>query len=99
MIGIIHTHPDFGPQPSSVDLHQLYEIQRENSAAISIIISPSQSQNLLVSLTPKGMDKIGNCTSLSSHTFHRHNNMISLYKRAKNIAEYPAVTLIEDQRW
>ena len=98
LVGIIHTHPDFGPNPSTIDLHQLYEIQRDNSAAISIIVSPSKSDEICVSLTDKGMDRIGNCTSPSSNTFHRHKNMFSLYKRARNIVEYPTVTIIKDQR-
>ena len=63
LLGIVHTHPDFGPQPSSVDLHQLYEVQRENPAAISLIISPKHRECPIYSLTHLGMNRIGNCSS------------------------------------
>ena len=50
LVIIIHTHPDFGPQPSSVDLHQLHELQPDLSSAVSIIISPSLHLNHTYSL-------------------------------------------------
>ena len=98
MLGIVHTHPDFGPQPSSIDLHQLYEVQRENPAAISLKISPKQKQYPIYSLTHLGMSRIGNCTSLSRNTFHRHRDVTSLYKRALNIITTDSVTVFEDAR-
>ena len=85
MLGIIHTHPDSGPQLSSVDLHLLCEVQRENPAAISLKISLKQRQCPIYSLTHLGMNRIGNCSSSSHHTFHCHNNMSMLYKRAVHI--------------
>ena len=97
MLGIVHTHPDFGPQPSSVDLHQLYEVQRENPAAISLIISPKHRECPIYSLTHLGMSRISNCSSSSRHTFHRHNNMSMLYKRAVHIENTDAYdTIYED---
>ena len=98
LLGIVHTHPDFGPQLSSVDLHQLYEVQRDNPAAISLIISPKQRQCPIYSLTHLGMTRIGNCTSSSRHTFHSHNDLPLLYKRALNTQICTEIfTIYEDQ--
>ena len=96
MVGIIHTHPDFGPQPSSVDLHQLHDLQRENSSAVSIIISPSQNIDRTYSLTAFGMDRLSKCHSTKE--FHRHNEPRDLYQAASNVVWYSGVTVLEDQR-
>ena len=63
MLGIIHTHPDFEPKLSSVDLHQLEEVQRENPAAISLIILPKQKEYPIYSLTHLGLTRMRNCTT------------------------------------
>ena len=92
LLQIVHTHPDFGPQPSSVDLHKLYDVQRENLAAISLIISPEQWQCPIYSLTHLGMTRIGNCSSSSCHTFHCHNSA----KRALYVVTSDSCTIYED---
>ena len=84
---------------SSVDLHQLYEVQRENPAAISLIISPKHRECPIYSLTHLGMSRISNCSSSSRHTFHRHNDMPQLYNRAMNIATTSDIlTIYEDMQ-
>ena len=99
MLRNVHTHPDSGPQPSSVDLHLLYEVQKENPAAISLKISPKQRQCPIYSLTHLGMNRISNCSSSSRHTFHRHNDMPQLYKRAMNIVTTSDIlTIYEDMQ-
>ena len=97
MVGIIHTHPDFGPQPSSLDLHQLHDLQRDNSSAVSIIISPLQNMDRIYSLTALGMDRLSNCHQSTTNTFHRQNNARDLYQAASNVVWYSGVTVLVDQ--
>ena len=96
LVGTIHTHPGFTTRPSSVDLHQQFEIQCEQPAAIGIIVAPERNESPSYTITPFGMTELRECTRKD---FHPHRSFRSLYTFAAHVFfdSNLAVTVV-DQR-
>ena len=74
MLGIIHTHPPpWTAFLSSVDLHMLYDFQKENPSAVSIVVAPAHMPTdapaFAFSLTDLGFSVISQC---KERGFHLH---------------------------
>ena len=77
LLGCIHTHPPpWTSFLSSVDLHQLFDFQKENPSAISIVIAPAHMPDevpaLGYSLTDLGLTVLADCRKRGFHQ-HRYN--------------------------
>ena len=55
LLGTIHTHQGFTARPSSVHLHQQFDIQLEQPSAIGIIVAPERNEIPSYTITPYGM--------------------------------------------
>ena len=83
MIGTIHTHPGFSATPSSVDLHQMFEIQQDQQSAIGIIVAPERNEAPVYSITNVGMASLAKC---DNRGFHEPENVSGLYDRALHVS-------------
>jgi len=54
LLGTIHTHPSYDAYLSSIDMHMQYQMQRDNSVAISIVVD-KENQISAFHLTDFGM--------------------------------------------
>ena len=77
LLGCIHSHPPpWTSFLSSVDLHQLFDFQKENPSAISIVIAPEHMPThvpaLGYSLTDLGLTVLADCRKRGFHQ-HRYN--------------------------
>ena len=96
MYGTIHTHPGFTAKPSSVDLHQHHEIQREQASAIAIIVAPERNESPIYTISRFGMGELGKCKEKG---FHPHINFRSLYGFASHVSVDDSINvIIIDQR-
>ena len=102
MLGTIHTHPGFDARPSSVDLHQQYDIQLQQPSAISVIVAPERNQSPFYTITPFGMTALRDCTAdrTVDNGFHMHRSIRRLFTFASNVMVEPSLNLNEiDQRY
>ena len=102
LCGTIHTHPGFDARPSSVDLHQQYDLQVQQPSAIAVIIAPERDQSPFYTITPFGMSALRDCTAdrTENNGFHLHRSIRRLYSFASNVRVDPSLVLNEvDQRY
>ena len=101
LLGTIHTHPGFTARPSSVDLHQQFDIQLQQPSAIGIIVAPERNESPSYTITPYGMSQLRECAvgEIVDGGFHPHRSARRLFAFATHLAFEPRlhVTLI-DQR-
>ena len=76
LLGCIHSHPPpWTSFLSSVDLHQLFDFQKENSSSISIVVAPAHMPTDVpafgYSLTDMGLTVISDCRKKGVHQ-HRY---------------------------
>ena len=76
LLGCIHTHPPpWTSFLSSVDLHQLFDFQKDNPSAISIVVAPdhmpSHVPGYAYSLTDLGLTVLADCRRVGVHQ-HRY---------------------------
>lgn len=77
LLGCIHTHPPpWTSFLSSVDLHQLFDFQKDNPSAVSIVIAPAHMPThvpaCVYSLTDMGLTVLADCRKTGVHQ-HRYN--------------------------
>ena len=95
-IGTIHTHPGFTATPSSIDLHQMFEIQRDQQSSIGIIVATERNEAPIYSITDVGMASLARC---DNQDFHEHENFRGLYDRALHVSTDTRMKVrIVDQR-
>ena len=80
LVGTIHTHPGFDSTPSSVDLHQQYELQAQQPSSIAVIVAPERNQSPFYTITPCGMTVLRDCTAdrTIDNGFHLHRSIRKL---------------------
>ena len=76
LLGCIHTHPPpWTSFLSSVDLHQLFDFQKENPSSISIVVAPAHMPTDVpafgYSLTDMGLTVLSDCRKKGVHQ-HRY---------------------------
>ena len=64
LLGTVHTHPGFTARPSSVDLHQQFDIQLQQPSAIGIIVAPERRESPSYTITPYSMSKLRECATV-----------------------------------
>ena len=64
LLGTVHTHPGFTARPSSVDLHQQFDIQLQQPSAIGIIVAPERNESPSYTITPYGMSQLRECATV-----------------------------------
>ena len=102
LVGTIHTHPGFDSTPSSVDLHQQYDLQVQQPSAIAVIVAPERNQSPFYTITTYGMNVLRDCTAdrTIDNGFHLHRSIRKLYNIASNVIVDPNLHLDEvDQRF
>ncbi|ODN03971.1 STAM-binding protein-like A [Orchesella cincta] len=87
-LGWIHTHPSQTAFLSSVDMHNQYGYQVMMPEAIAIVCAPKHNQTGTFTLTPEGMDEIGNCRASG---FHPHAK--GLFGEAQHYTLDPSVSV------
>lgn len=83
LLGCIHTHPPpWTSFLSSVDLHQLFDFQKDNPSAVSIVIAPAHMPTNIpaygYSLTDMGLTVLADCRKKGVHQ-HRYNILLSCF--------------------
>ena len=103
LVGTIHTHPGFdSTPPSSVDLHQQYDLQVQQPSAIAVIVAPERNQSPFYTITTYGLNVLRDCTAdrTIDNGFHLHRSIRKLYNIASNVIVDPNLHLDEvDQRF
>ena len=102
LIGTIHTHPGFTARPSSVDLHQQFDIQLQQPSAIGIIVAPERNESPSYTITPYGMTQLRECAAVGETVdggFHPHRSARRLFAFATHLAFEPRLhVVVIDQR-
>ena len=95
LLRTIHTHPRWNSIPSSVDLHQQFDIQKDNKSAIGIILGAEEIDCPIISILQEGMEVLGAC---GQRGFHPHNRRI-LNESARHVDILEELdTTVVDQR-
>jgi hypothetical protein len=86
LLGVIHTHPPpWTAFLSSVDLHQLFDFQKDNPSAVSIVIAPDHMPSDVPAygntLTDMGLTVLADCrrTGVHQHRYVSHFNHYLIY--------------------
>ena len=71
-LGCIHTHPPpWSSFLSSIDLHQLFDFQKDNPSAVSIVVAPAHMPTHLpaygYTLTDLGLTVLADCRKTGVH--------------------------------
>ena len=101
LLGTIHTHQGFTARPSSVHLHQQFDIQLEQPSAIGIIVAPERNEIPSYTITPYGMSQLRDCAvgETVDGGFHPHRSARRLFAFVTHLAFEPRlhVTLINQR--
>ena len=91
LLGCIHTHPPpWTAFLSSIDLHQLFDFQKDNPSAVSVVVAPAHMPTHVpayaFSLTDLGLTVLADCKRTGVHQ-HRERSRAGheLYSRAGHL--------------
>ena len=97
LLGTVHTHPGFTARPSSVDLHQQFDIQLQQPSAIGIFVAPERNESPSYTITPFGMSQLRECATVGETAnggYHPHRSARRLFTFATHLAFEPRLHVV-----